>query len=167
MKHISIISAVAKNGAIGFKNRLLYRLPDDLKFFKKITTGSVVVMGGNTYKSLPNGPLPNRINVVVSTSIENDGYDNLIVFNNSDEMLNFIENTKYDVYIIGGASMYNMFIDIADELYLTEIDAEPADYDTLFPFFNREDYQVEILEEHKADEKHEVPFNFVHYKKKN
>lgn len=167
MKHVSIICATAKNRAIGYKNRLLYRLPDDLKYFKKITTGSVVVMGGNTYKSLPNGPLPDRMNIVLSTSIENEeNYDNLIVFSNSDEMLSYIENTDQIVFIIGGASIYNMFIDVAEELYLTEIEAIPLYADTFFPYFNCEEFIELSREHHPADERHDVSFDFVHYKKK-
>lgn len=168
MSKISIIAAKARNGAIGYKNRLLYNLPDDLKFFKKTTTGSVVIMGGNTYKSLPNGPLPNRLNIVISTSIENEeNYDNLMIFRNSDELMNFIANCEDErVFVIGGAAVYNMFIESADELYLTEIDAEPLYADTFFPFFNNEEFEVEWSERHEADEKHLVPFSFVKYKKK-
>lgn len=166
-KSISIIGAVAKNGAIGYKNQLLYRLPEDLKFFKKMTTGHVVIMGGNTYKSLPNGPLPGRLNVVLSTSIENEeGYDNLIICNNSDELLNFIENVDAHVFIIGGAAIYNMFIDKVDELYLTELDASPIG-DSYFPYFDKSDYDILSVVEFNKDDKHDVDFKFVHYKKKN
>lgn len=166
-KSVSIIGAVAKNGAIGYRNQLLYRLPEDLKFFKKTTMGSVVVMGGNTYKSLPNGPLPGRLNVVLSTSVENEEcYDNLLIFKNADELLNFIEKTEEHVFIIGGAAIYNMFIDKVDELYLTEIDASPLHADSYFPFFDRNDYDVLSVVEFNRDDKHDVDFKFVHYKKK-
>lgn len=166
-RNISMIAAVAKNRAIGYKNRLLYNLPDDLKFFRKTTAGNVVVMGGNTYKSLPNGPLPNRLNIVVSTSIENEeNYENLMICKNSDELFNFIDKTDKKVFIIGGASMYNLFIDEVNELYLTEIDAEPDNADTYFPYFDKNEFEVVWEEQHDTDEKHEVPFRFVHYKKK-
>lgn len=165
-KSVSIIGAVAKNGAIGYRNQLLYRLPEDLKFFKSMTTGCVVVMGGNTYKSLPNGPLPGRLNVVISTSIENEeGYDNLLIFNNSDELLNFIENTNERIFIIGGAAVYNMFIDKVDELFITELDASPIG-DSYFPFFDKNDYDMTVIGNFEKDDKHEVDFKFVHYKKK-
>ena len=70
MKTISIIAAVAQNNALGYKNQLLYHLPDDLKRFKKLKSGHTVIMGKNTYDSLPNGALPNRRNIVLSRSVK-------------------------------------------------------------------------------------------------
>ena len=135
---ISIIAAVARNRAIGFQNKLIYWLPNDLKRFKQLTTGHTIIMGRNTFLSLPKGALPNRRNIVLR----------------QDE----------DIYIIGGASVYQQALPLADRLCLTEIDDTPAEADTFFPAYD--DWQEESRENHETDERHAYPYAFVDYIKK-
>ena len=113
---ISMIAAVARNRAIGFENKLIYWLPNDLKRFKALTTGHTIVMGRNTYDSLPKGALPNRRNVVLSRTItELPGCD---VYPSLQEALDSCQPDE-EVYIIGGARVYAEAMPLADRLCLT------------------------------------------------
>ena len=155
---INIIAAVARNRAIGFENKLLYWLPNDLKRFKALTTGHTIIMGRNTFESLPKGALPNRRNVVLSRSIkELPGCE---VYPTLEEALNSCQADE-DIYIIGGARVYEQAIHIADRLCLTEIDDLPAEADAFFPDYS--DWKVETKETHPKDEKHAFEYAFVDY----
>ncbi|MEG1009326.1 MAG: dihydrofolate reductase [Clostridia bacterium] len=140
---ISIIAAVGKNNELGLNNNLIWNLPSDLKFFKNQTLNSTVVMGKNTYLSLPFA-LPNRKNIVLSHINTFKNSDKCIVYNSKEELMNYINNTKEDIYIIGGANIYNMFIDIVNNIILTEIDAEST-ADVYFPKFNKLNFTKVIL----------------------
>ena len=157
---ISIIAAVAKNRAIGFENKLIYWLPNDLKRFKALTTGHTIIMGRNTFESLPKGALPNRRNVVLSTTIrELPGCD---VFPTLDAALQSCRPDE-DVFIIGGARVYEQAIGKADRLCLTEVDDTPAQADAFFPDYS--DWQVINKEAHPKDERHEYEYAFVDYER--
>ena len=158
---ITIIAAVAKNRAIGYQNKLIYWLPNDLKRFKALTTGHTIIMGRNTYLSLPKGALPNRRNIVLSRSTkEFTGCD---VYASLDEALKHCTPDE-DIYIIGGASVYNQALKIADRLCLTEIDDTPAEADTFFPPYD--DWQEESREDHPIDDRHDFAYSFVDYIRK-
>ena len=159
---ISIIAAVAKNRAIGFQNKLIYWLPNDLKRFKTLTTGHTIIMGRNTFLSLPKGALPNRRNIVLSHSQK--------VFPGCDVYASLEEALKHctpdeDIYIIGGASVYRQALKIADRLCLTEIDDTPGDADTFFPPY-KDDWQEESREDHPIDDRHDFRYSFVDYIRK-
>ena len=159
---ISIIAAVAKNRAIGFQNKLIYWLPNDLKRFKALTTGHTIIMGRNTFLSLPKGALPNRRNIVLSRSAkELPGCD---VYASLEEALAHCTADE-DIYIIGCASVYQQALPLADRLCLTEIDDTPAKADTFFPSYD--DWQEVNRESHDTDERHAYPYAFVDYIKKN
>ena len=157
---ISIIAAVAKNRAIGFENKLIYWLPNDLKRFKALTTGHTIIMGRNTFLSLPKGALPNRRNIVLSRSQRDfpgcDTYASLV------EALAHCASDE-DVYIIGGASVYKQAMPLADRLCLTEIDDTPAQADTYFPDYS--DWHEVSREAHEADERHAYRYAFVDYER--
>ncbi|MBR4757559.1 MAG: dihydrofolate reductase [Bacteroidaceae bacterium] len=155
---ISIIAAVARNRAIGYKNKLLYWLPNDLKRFKALTTGHTIVMGRKTFESLPKGALPNRRNVVVTRgSLQFEGAE---TFPSLEAALASC-SPEEQVYIIGGASVYEQAMSFADRLCLTEIDDTPADADAFFPDYS--DWQVECEEQHETDERHAYRYRFVDY----
>ena len=158
MRMISIIAAVAKNRAIGSENKLIYWLPNDLKRFKALTTGHTIVMGRKTFESLPKGALPNRRNVVLSrTTEELPGCE---VFPTLEAALESCHPDE-DVYIIGGARVYEQAIDFADRLCLTEVDDTPAGADAFFPDYS--DWRIDWKEEHGKDEKHAFNYAFVDY----
>lgn len=157
---INIIAAVARNRAIGSENKLIYWLPNDLKRFKALTTGHTIIMGRNTYLSLPKGALPNRRNVVLSTTVsELPGCE---CFKSLDEALDHCQPDE-DIYIIGGASVYEQAIARADRLCLTEVDDTPDKADAFFPPY--EDWKEEWREDHTTDEKHAYNYAFVDYVK--
>lgn len=157
---VNIIAAVAENRAIGCDNKLIYWLPDDLKRFKQLTTGHTIIMGRNTFLSLPKGALPNRRNVVLSRTVtEIPGCD---VYASLDEALQHC-SPEEDVYIIGGASVYEQALPLADRLCLTEVYDTPEDADAFFPDY-AEGWQEEWSEQHDKDERHKQSFRFVDYK---
>ena len=159
---ISIIAAVAKDRAIGYKNKLTYWLPNDLKRFKALTTGHTIIMGRNTFLSLPKGALPNRRNIVLSRSAK--AFEGCDVYASLEEALQHCAKDE-DVYIIGGASVYQQALPIADRLCLTEIDNTPAEADTFFPPY-ADDWKESAREDHDIDEKHAYRYSFVDYIKK-
>ena len=155
---ITMIAAVAKNRAIGYKNKLLYWLPNDLKRFKLLTTGHTILMGRRTFESLPKGALPNRRNCVLTRSAER--LPGCECFGSWDEFLITCMPDE-EIFIIGGATLYNKLLDKVDRLCLTEIDDTPAEADAFFPDYG--DWKEESREEHKKDERHAYDYAFVDY----
>ena len=128
---ISIIAAVARDSGIGFQNKLLFWLPNDLKRFKALTTGNTIIMGRKTFESLPKGALPNRRNIVLSSNpaTQCPGAE---LFPTLEAALQSCRSDE-QVYIIGGASVYQQAMPIADRLCLTEIAAEAPQADAFSP----------------------------------
>ena len=119
---MNFIVAVDNNYAIGKNGTLIYNLPSDLAYFKKVTSGKVVVMGDKTFLSLPRHPLPNRTNIVMTLTDET--YDGAITVRSVDELKQVIKNYNIDdVFVIGGASIYNLLMDYCKFAYITKIDA--------------------------------------------
>ena len=139
---ISMISSMGKNRELGRKNDLIWHIPKDMKFFKNTTMGHTVVMGKNTYNSLP-GDLPGRKMIVLSTSAV---LDNVEVVRDKKEILDRYLDTEEEIFILGGASVYEQFIDYADNLYITLIDASCNDADTFFLKFNINEWNEEIID---------------------
>ena len=157
---VNMIAAVARNRAIGFENKLIYWLPNDLKRFKQLTTGHTIVMGRRTFESLPKGALPNRRNCVLTRSINSlpgcecfASWEDFVATCSPDE----------DIYIIGGASLYNELLGVADRLCLTEVDDTPANADTFFPDYSQ--WHEVAREDHATDERHSHAYSFVDYEK--
>lgn len=161
LDNLSIIVAVAKNGAIGLNNELLYRLPADLKRFKALTTGHTVIMGRRTFESLPKGALPNRRNIVLSRQ-EGLHYENAECYRTLEDALMQCDYTE-DLYIIGGGELYRQTIGLAARIHLTLVDDTPAEADTFFPPLNPDEWREVLREEHPADEKHAQAYTFIDY----
>ena len=164
MYKIALIAAIAKNNAIGFENKLIYWLPNDLKRFKELTTGHTIIMGSNTFRSLPKGALPNRRNIVLSRKENN--FPGTETFNSLEEALANCINEEI-VYIIGGEMLYKTALPIADILCLTEIDDTPENADAFFPEFAKKDWEVIEDEAYEKDDKHGFNYRFVTYLKRN
>lgn len=133
---ISAIVAVDKEFGIGYKNKLLESVPEDLKRFKELTTDKVVVMGRKTWESLPKKPLPNRHNIVI-TSIppkNADKYEN-VEFCSMPEAIIYLLSTEDDVFIMGGGQVYSHLLAYCDKIYLTLFNKEYEKVDTYFPNF--------------------------------
>lgn len=129
-KQLSIIVAIAEKNAIGNKNQLLAHIPADLKRFKAITTGKTVIMGRNTWFSLPNRPLPNRHNIVI-TNDPNENFEGTTTVYSIDEAVAKCRDGE-ECFIMGGAMIYKQFFPIANKLYLTLVEKE-FEADTFFP----------------------------------
>lgn len=152
---INIIAAVGKNRELGLNNKLLWHLKEDMEYFRKTTTGYVVVMGRVTFDSIGRA-LPKRKNIVITRQdIEIPGVE---VLNDPYKVLEY--NDK--IFIIGGEKIYKLFLPYADNLYLTEIDDE-ALADSFFPEFDKKDYEEEIV---KKSSEGSINFAFKIYKKK-
>lgn len=127
---INIIVAIDENNGIGKDNKLLAHIPEDLKRFKEITEGHTVVMGYNTWLSLPKKPLPNRRNIVItSKDIKLEGAE---VVHSIRELFNLTDNEKGHMFVIGGATLYKQMLPYAHHLYVTLIH-ETFEADTFFP----------------------------------
>lgn len=157
---IIIIAAIGKNNELGKDNKLLWHLPSDLKFFKEKTLGKTIVMGKNTFESLPK-VLPNRKSIVLS-HIEMNLPSDVIVFYDFEELLSYIKKIKEDVYIIGGAQMYKQFLSLSDMMYLTEVD-KAYEADVFFPEFDKSEWDSTCL---KEVEESNIKFRHMQYVKK-
>lgn len=153
---INIIAAVGKNLELGKDNNLTWNIPEDLKYFKKVTFGKTVVMGRKTYESI-GGSLPGRTNIVLSK--QSIDLDNTLVIRDYHDILNMDK----DIFIIGGESIYKLFLPFADKLYLTEIEDECFDADTYFPTFNKDLYDREVI---KNESYNNLNYSYVRYRKK-
>ena len=155
---IALIAAIGKNNELGKNNDLIWHLPNDLKFFKEVTMGKNVVMGLNTYKSLPRKL--NGRNMIVLSDVEFKE-EGIIVYNDLKKLLEDYKNE--DIYIIGGASLYKLFINKVDTMYLTEIDASDDKADVYFPKFNKDDWNREVLKENSDND---IKYKHVRYRRK-
>jgi dihydrofolate reductase len=163
----SIVVAFAKNLAIGKDNKLLWRQKADMQYFKKLTQGKTVLMGKNTYLSLPKSfrPLPNRLNIVISSGAPVESAENLQWYTSLDLALEDLKKNEEEIMIIGGAQIYKQAIEKVDTIYATEIDAI-LDADTFFPEINPEIFEKISSESHSKDAENEYDYAFVVYKRK-
>ena len=161
---ISIIAALSENGAIGNKNQLIYRLPNDMKRFKTLTTGHTIVMGRKTFESFPKGALPNRRNIVLSRS-EDFSPEGAEVFRTLPDALQSCGEDE-EVFVIGGASIYRQAMPLADRLYLTFVENTPEEADTFFPAIDYDKWIISNEEVHEADEKHAYRYCFTDFVRK-
>ena len=152
----SIIAAVGKNRELGKNNQLIFHLKEDMDFFRDTTTGHTVVMGYNTWKSLP-GKLKNRRNLVVSFN-EVPEADETIT--DLDTFIKEHQGSKEEIFIIGGGMIYKTFLPYAKHLYLTEIDATDPAADTFFPDFDKSKYSREVI---KKGKDHDLSYTFAKY----
>lgn len=157
---ISLIAAVGKNNELGLDNHLIFNIPGDLKFFRNTTLGKTVIMGRKTYESIGK-PLPKRINIVVSNSLKET--DGITIINSFEEVLEKYLNSEEEVFIIGGESLYNYFINYAQNIYLTKVYAN-AIADKYFPKFNENDYEQTLLGENKENN---LEYKHILYRRKN
>lgn len=161
---ISIIVAASDNDAIGIEQRLPWRLSADLKHFKALTSGHTVVMGRKTFESLPNGALPNRHNVVL-TSQPDALFPHCSVYRSWEEMTKACP-TAEELFIIGGATLYRQALPVADKLYLTRVHHVFGEADTFLPAVDWSEWALQESESFPADEKNEYPYSFETYVRK-
>ncbi len=135
---ISLIVARARNGAIGRDGAIPWQIPEDLKFFQRETLGGVIIMGRNTWESLPVKPLPKRLNIVVSS---NPDAADIVVPSVKAAVAHVLDLGYSRIYGIGGAQIYGEMLPLAHRLLISEVDIDVPDADTFFPEFDRDGWQ--------------------------
>jgi dihydrofolate reductase len=161
---ISLIWAMDENRVIGYHNQLPWRLPEDLKFFKRMTMGHPIAMGRKTYESIGK-PLPGRENIVIT---RDDNYDpeGCTVMHSIEEMLAYAaENRSEEIFVIGGAEIFKEVLQHADKLYLTMIHHQ-FEGDTFFPVFDIDKWELESREIGQKDKKNPYDYEFLIYNRK-
>lgn len=160
MQIISLIVAIAKNRVIGFNNTLPWHLPEDLKHFKALTTGHHIIMGRKTYESLGR-LLPNRVTVIVT---RNKSYkvEGALVVHSLQDAIQLCKNDD-EVFIIGGAELYKDGLQVANQLYITEVDLK-VQGDAFFPEFDLNEWQETVRTAHVNEQG--LAFNYVIYERK-
>lgn len=156
---IALIVAYAKNRAIGLNGDMPWRIPGELRRFRELTTGNVVIMGRRTFESLGK-PLPGRTNIVLSSR---DGYEAPGCMNarSLDEAIAMARKISDNIYIGGGGVVYKQALPLVDKMYISEIDAE-FEADTFFPEFDETAFSKEINSFHDG----EIPYTYVTYTRK-
>ncbi|WP_062047474.1 dihydrofolate reductase [Bacillus sp. JCM 19034] len=158
---ISFIFAMDRNRAIGYQNDLPWHLPNDLAFFKRVTTGHTIVMGRKTYDSIGR-PLPKRRNIIITRnkSFMAEGCE---VIHTKEELLN-MTSAETETFIIGGTDIFNLFWDMVDRLYITYID-DTFKADTYFPVINEQEWRLISSEPGIIDEKNKHQHEFRIYER--
>ncbi len=162
MKTFSIIVAIAENYAIGKDNRLLWHIPEDLKRFKRITSGHCLIMGKKTFESLPVRPLPDRTSVVLS-DIPGDKIEGCIMAYSIDEAIEKCPDDE--CFVIGGGMVYHQFLPIAEKLYITWVH-KTFDADTFFPELYLDEWEMLESEKHGPEGKNDFSYTYAVYKRK-
>ncbi|TRW26417.1 dihydrofolate reductase [Flavobacterium zepuense] len=160
---ITLIAAAAENNALGKDNQMIWRLPDDFKRFKLLTTGHHIIMGRKTLESM-NGPLPNRTNIVI-TRQPNYTHEGCIIVNSLDQALAACPQNE-EVFIIGGGEIYKQSIAKADKIELTRVLGISPEADAYFPLINPDEWILKERIFHGKDEKHSLEFAFETYLRK-
>lgn len=162
-KDISIIVAIASNNAIGKNNDLLWHISKDLKRFKEITKGHYIIMGKRTYFSLPRRPLPHRTNMVI-TDVAHEQIDDCVMAYSIEDAVNKMDNSKEN-FVIGGGSIYNQFMPLANKLYITRVHKD-FDADTFFSEFPLDEWELTSQQFVNDDPQNEFTYTFEIYERK-
>lgn len=149
---LSIIVAIASDGAIGRANDLLWHLPADLKRFKELTTGHTILMGRKTFESLPRGPLPNRRNIIISRSLP--AQPGAEVYPTIQQAMEACASDE-EVFIIGGGEIYRQLLPNTERIYLTRVQASFPDAEVFFPELYPTEWIEEARKVYPRDERNE------------
>ena len=161
---LSIIVAVAKNNVIGKDNKLIWHLPEDLKRFKRITSGKNIIMGRKTFESLGR-ILPNRKHIILCNDMEiNIDNENVLVFDDISKLKEYIDSDEEN-FVIGGATIYKLLMSMCDKLYITHIDEE-FDGDVYFPEIDLSVWKEENVEDGITNEDNPYSYKYVTYIRK-
>ena len=160
---IAIVVAAAENNVIGKDNGLIWHLPADLRHFKQITMGHPILMGRKTFESIGK-PLPGRTSVIITTQKDYEA-EGCLVAHSVAEAVEQARQLDEDLYIIGGANIYEQTLPITDRVYLTRVHAA-FDGDVYFPELDEEDWETVEQEHHEPDEKNKYPYSFLMLQRK-
>jgi len=160
----ALIVAASSNNAIGKDNKLLWHLPNDLKFFKNTTWGFPVVMGRKTFEAV-NKALPGRTNIVITRKGNWNAAGVINATDLDDAIAKAVATNANQIFIIGGGEIYKQSMDIADTIYMTRVHTV-LEGDTFFPVIDEQDWELVSYEDFQADEKHAYAYSFQVWKKK-
>jgi len=146
MENLSLVAAIGKNNELGIDNHLIWKISEDLKFYRSLTLHKNIIMGRKTLESMPEGALKGRTINVLSSSPLDKVYD-VNVFNSIESMLEYVRISNREFIVVGGASIYSEFLSYVDTMYLTLID-DYANADTFFPYIDYNDWEIEMLYSH-------------------
>lgn len=158
----SIIAAIGKNNELGKDGKLIWNLPNDLKFFKEKTMEKKIFMGKNTFLSLPK-KLPKRIHYIITDGLEQSDDEDIIYLNDIEKFILDNKDTDEEIFVIGGGMVYKQLLPYAKKMYLTEIDAKCMEADTFFPQFDKENYKRKIISKNSDNG---IEYTHVEYIKK-
>ena len=156
--NLTAIAAVAQNGIIGNNNDLIWRLPDDLKHFKKLTKGHTIIMGRKTWESIGAKPLPHRTHIIITRNFDYEA-EGAEVVSTIDEALE-MAHADVQPFIVGGGEIYKLAMPFVKRLELTIVHKD-FEGDTQFPDFDYDDWKEVGNERHEADERHDYAFSFL------
>lgn len=164
---ITLIAAIASNNVIGKDNKLLWRLPADMKFFKDKTYDHCIITGRKNYESIPEKfrPLPGRVNIIVTRNINYVAEGAVVVTSIEAALAEARLLNETECFIIGGGEIYKETIGIADEMWITHVNKE-FEGDTVFPNIGPGDWDNVSTSFHDKDEKHNFNFRITHYVRK-
>ena len=163
---LSIIVAVAENRVIGKDNKLVWHLPDDMKYFKEKTKGHCIITGRKNYESIPEKfrPLSGRTNIVVTRQKNYVAHGATVVNDISKAIATAKEKGEEECFIIGGADIYKQTIELCDKLYYTKV-FHSFDGDAFFPEIDEKKWELQNYLKHETDPKHEFSFAFCEFEK--
>ncbi len=158
MHNLFIIACISKDRGLGQDGHLLWKIPEDMKFFRETTTSHTVVMGRKTFESIGNKPLPNRKNIVLS----HQDVPSAQTYHNQAALDQYLDSVKTPKFIIGGASLYQMYLDQAEKLFLTEVQSSQS-ADAYFPEFDQSKFLRRVI---KAGQQDHISYEIVEYTRK-
>ncbi|MFA5620258.1 MAG: dihydrofolate reductase [Weeksellaceae bacterium] len=155
---VTLVVAKNENNVIGDDNQLIWHLPNDLKHFKRITTGHPIIMGRLTFESLGR-PLPNRTNIIVTRNSDWQ-VEGTLVFHSLEAAVKKAKELDDEIFIIGGGQIFEQAMEFADAIEMTEV-YNHAEGEVLFPEIDAEIWEVVSMEAHQKDEKHPFDYTFI------
>ncbi|MGC4013226.1 MAG: dihydrofolate reductase [Luteolibacter sp.] len=163
--NISLVVAAADNNAIGKDNKLLWCLPNDMRFFKNITWGMVVIMGRKTLDSLGK-PLRGRKNIVISRDPGRVQGDVVVADSLEGSLATARAMDVKEVFVIGGGEIYRQALPLANRIYITRVHTRPADADAFFPSFSEEEWKLVSCKDYEADDRHPYAYSFQYWERR-
>jgi dihydrofolate reductase len=160
---ISIIVAVSEDWGIGKDNELLWHISEDLKRFKRLTSGNTVIMGKKTWESLPRKPLPGRKNIVLTDNPKESIENSVTVYSIEDALSKCGQDEE--IFIIGGGSVYRQFMPVADRLFITHVHKK-APADIYFPEIDLSIWEITEKEEFKKGDNNNIPYTYTIYERR-
>lgn len=164
--NFSFVVAAAENDAIGKENRMLWHLPNDLKFLKNITWGMPVLMGRKSFDALGNKPLNGRANIILTRQKDYKAAGVVVVNKIKDAMFFAEQNDYKEIMVLGGGEIYKMLMPKATKIYLTRVHASFPDADAFFPSIDESKWTLISKQDFDADEKHAYAYSFEVWERK-